>query len=296
MNQQTQAVERENGAIVRMPEKQLTWDFTPEQRRMISNMFLNGATELEAQVLMEIARARRLNPLLRQIHFVKRWDSERWDAVNRKRGCYVWSAQVAIDGLRALAERSGTYDGQDEPDYIYDEEGKLELVKVRIYRKGISRPFVGIAHWREFVQYAKKGEEWVVNSFWKRMPHVMLSKCAEALGIRKGFPDDTSGLYIPEEMGSEESVLLQQGPAEETTPAPATGSNQQTGPAKLPEGKSKLERDLEASLAARAKGAKVNKERPEKEKPALRQVAREAPEGHDEPPPHTEADEPPLGK
>src|SRR5258707_12259077 len=103
MNQQTQAVERENGAIVRMPEKQLTWDFTPEQRRMISNMVLNRATELEAQVLMEIARARRPNPLLRQIHFVKRWDSARWAAVNGKRGCSVSSAPAPIAGLSALA-------------------------------------------------------------------------------------------------------------------------------------------------------------------------------------------------
>lgn len=170
-----------------------TLEFNAEQRQMIRDAFANGATDQEFAVLMEVARARRLNPLTKQIHFVKRWDSEK----NR----WIWSAQISIDGLRAVAERTGVYDGQDEPEFIYDEHKKLTCAKVRIWRKGIARPFVGVAHFSEYVQLRQKDRQ--PTSFWANKPHVMLAKCAEALGIRKGFPEDTSGLYVPEEMGQQ---------------------------------------------------------------------------------------------
>lgn len=164
--------------------------FTPEQESMIRDTFANGASAQEFAVLIEVARARGLNPLLRQIHFVERWDS------NKKR--MVWSCQVSIDGLRAIAQRTGAYDGQDEPEYAYDDKGHLVSAKQKVYRKDWSRPVVGVAYFAEYVQRTKEGKP---TRFWATMPHVMLAKCAEALAFRKAFPEDTSGLYTPEEMG-----------------------------------------------------------------------------------------------
>lgn len=166
--------------------------FTPEQEQMIRDMFLSGAPKEEAAVLLELARVRKLNPITRQIHFVKRWDGV------KKRE--VWSAQVGIDGFRTIAERTGLYDGQDEPEFEYDEKKKLKLCRVRVYRKGWSRPAVGVAHYSEYVQTKKEGGP---NAMWARGEHFMLAKCAEASAFRKAFPEDTGGLYIPEEMGSE---------------------------------------------------------------------------------------------
>lgn len=174
------------GALVRV-EGPL--EFTPEQSQMIRDTFANGATESEFAVLMEVAKARRLNPLLRQIHFVKRWD--------KSKGRDVWSTQTSIDGLRAIAERSAEYDGQDEPEFAYDDRKLLICAKVRVYRKGIARPFVGVAHFAEYVQLTK---DRTPTSFWRDKPHVMLAKCAEALGLRKAFPEDMAGLYVKEEM------------------------------------------------------------------------------------------------
>jgi phage recombination protein Bet len=170
-------------------------EFSDDQRLMIRDMYAKGATDQEFSVLLEIASVRRLNPLLKQIHFVKRWDGK----LKRE----VWAAQVSIDGLRAIAERTGRYDGQDEPEYIY-ENNKLVCAKVKVYRKDWGRPAVGVAHWNEFVQTTKEGGP---TRFWQQMPHVMLAKCAEAAGHRKAFPEDTSGLYIPEEMGQAENTV-----------------------------------------------------------------------------------------
>ena len=168
-------------------------DFSVEQQKMIRDSFASGASPQEFAVLMEVAKARRLNPLLRQIYFVKRWDSQKH--------CEVWSTQISIDGLRAVAERTGKYDGQDEPEYTYVQGGTaLECCKVKVYRKDWARPVVGVAYFKEYAQTKKDGS---LTQFWATKPHVMLAKCAEALGIRKAFPEDTGGLYVAEEMGAE---------------------------------------------------------------------------------------------
>lgn len=171
------------------------FDFSAEQRKMIRDSFANGASDSEFAVLMEVAKARRLNPLMRQIYFVKRWDGQK--------KCEVWSTQISIDGLRAVAERTGLYDGQGEPLYEY-EQGQSDKVPrkctIHVYRKDWSagRSAVGVAYFSEYAQTKRDGG---LTSFWATKPHIMLAKCAEALAIRKAFPEDTSGLYVPEEMG-----------------------------------------------------------------------------------------------
>jgi phage recombination protein Bet len=163
-------------------------EFSAEQTQMIRDSYANGATESEFKVLLEVAKLRRLNPLLRQVHFVSRW--------NKKLNRNVWTAQVSIDGLRAIAERTGKYDGQDEPEFELNAQGRIVSCKVKIYRKDWSRPAVGVAYWAEYVQ--KYNDE--PTKFWADMPHVMIAKCAEAIAIRKAFPEDASDLYVDEEM------------------------------------------------------------------------------------------------
>jgi phage recombination protein Bet len=181
-----------SGAIQRATEAQSF--FTTDQLQMIRTSFLSGASEQEAGVLLELARLRRLNPITRQIHFVKRWDGQK--------RCEVWAAQVGIDGFRAIAERTGLYDGQDEAEFEYDAKGGLKLARVRVYRADWSRPAVGVAHYAEYVQLTKDGKP---THMWGSKVHVMLGKCAEAIALRKAFPEDTSGLSSPEEMPEAEA-------------------------------------------------------------------------------------------
>lgn len=178
----------ESGSIVRMPARE-GLVFTEQQEEMIRANFSTGATKSEFEVLMAIAKARKLNPLLKQVYFVKRKDKK----LNKD----VWSVQVSIDGLRAIAERTGAYDGQDEPEFEYNAEKEIILARVKVYKKGTSRPFVGVARWDEYVQ---KNYDGAPTKFWADMPFTMLGKCAEALAIRKAFPEDSGGLYVAEEM------------------------------------------------------------------------------------------------
>jgi len=187
--------------------------FSEARRRIIVDAFMAGATDAEAAVLWEAAKAYGLDPLKRQIHFVNRWDEQK--------GRKVWSFQVGIDAFRSKAEETGEYDGQDEPEYEHDEDGHLVLARVRVYRKGKGRPSVGVARWSEFAQTTKDGAPVFM---WRKMPYNQLAKCAEAQAFRKGFPEKLGGLYTVDEMGQAENTTERVPPAprieaRDTTPA-----------------------------------------------------------------------------
>jgi len=207
MNDPAQRGGRELATYEAPAPRVATLEFTEDQRQLIRDTFANGCSDAEFAVLMEVARARRLNPLFRQIHFVQRWDSEKHRM--------VWAAQVSIDGLRAIAQRTGLYQGQDEPEFVENPDGTLKLCKVRAWRRDWPRPAVGVAYWAEYVQTTRDKQTGKTRptAMWARMPHVMLAKVAEAIALRKAFPEDMAGLYTGDEMA-------QATPAAPPAPAP----------------------------------------------------------------------------
>ena len=107
--------------------------------------------------------------------------------------------QTSIDGFRVIAERSGNYGGQSEPVFV-EQDGKLISCKVSVFRfHGDLRyeAAVGVAYWDEYCQRTNDGKP---MGLWAKMPHTMLSKVAEALALRKAYPQDLSGLYTGDEM------------------------------------------------------------------------------------------------
>lgn len=168
-------------------------DFTDEDRTIIRTSICPQASDAEFSSLMKVAALKRLNPLTGQIHFVKRKQSVDGQYIDR------WTTQTAIDGFRLIADRTGLYDGQDEPEFEYDKDGLLIKCRVKVYRKDIARPFIGVAFFTEYAQYFN-GK---LGKMWDEKPHVMLAKCAEALGLRKAFPEDLGDLHVPEELGQD---------------------------------------------------------------------------------------------
>lgn len=169
--------------------------FSPAQERIIRRSFLSGATEEEAGVLLEVARLRGLNPITRQIHFVKR---STWNAETRQRED-VWAFQVSIDGLRAIAERTGMLEGSDEPETTADADGQPLISRVRVWRSDRKRPSIGVARFSEYAQTTKDG---ALTKMWREKPFLMLEKCAEALALRKAFPEELSSFVEAAEMES----------------------------------------------------------------------------------------------
>lgn len=155
--------------------------FTKEQVALLARTIAKGATVDELSLFIGRCKQTGLDPFSRQIYFIKSGDRV--------------MIQVSIDGFRVVAERSGKYAGQDEPVFTLTPDGAIEKCSVAVYRFGPSKEryqaAVGVAYMSE---YHKPG------GMWDRMPHTMLAKVAEALALRKAFPQDLSGLYSPEEM------------------------------------------------------------------------------------------------
>ena len=109
--------------------------------------------------------------------------------------------QAGIDYLRSLAEKSGEYFGQDPPVFVWDEKnpGRPLEATVTVYRRIRDEKvkFIATARYRSYVALKKDGSP---TFLWVKAPDVMLSKCAEALALRKAFPVQLGGLYAEEEL------------------------------------------------------------------------------------------------
>lgn len=174
---------------------------TRPQIELIKRTVAKGATDDELRLFIQVCKGANLNPFLRQVHLVKRWDS--------KEGREVGAIQVGIDGFRAVAESSGQYAGNEDPqfegeeDITYDSKAqkgvKLTVPKqatVTVYKllEGQRYGFTATARWSEYYPGPKMGFQWHIR------PYLMLGKCAEALALRKAFPKLLSGMYAAEEM------------------------------------------------------------------------------------------------
>jgi phage recombination protein Bet len=157
-------------------------------------------TEPELMAFLHECQRRKLDPFTRQIYLIGRYD-------NRKRR-KVYRSQTSIDGFRLIARRAADKSGIDysyEDTIWFDEQGKRYEIwlspkppagaKVVVIRNG-SR-FDAVARFGAYVQTDRDGNP---SGQWRGMADVMVAKCAEALALRKAFPEDLGGIYTEEEM------------------------------------------------------------------------------------------------
>lgn len=192
-------------------------DYSPEQMALIRRTVAADTTPDEFNMFVEIAKRAGLDPFRRQLYCLV----YNKDNADKRKVAFI----TGIDGFRAVAARNRDYRPDDEEPVIVTDDAERDpetnphgIVKaiVKAYKlapDGQWFPVVGVAHWQEFAPLkeiwapGEDGKRRPTGRFeidkkgnWFRMPKVMIAKCAEAQALRKGWPEDLSGIYSPEEM------------------------------------------------------------------------------------------------
>lgn len=182
---------------------------TSEQMELAKETVAKGATDAEFHLFVYDCRRRGVHPLDRLIHFTKRGGK--------------YTPVTSIDMFRARAASTKVHMGTDDVIFcgIPGDPGFQATVTVYRLVQGEKCPFTATARMSEYMPESP-------NDFmWKKMPHGQLGKCAEALALRKGFPQELEGLHTFEEM---EQAGPNDGPRDESRKEPQRKSS--TGGAK----------------------------------------------------------------
>jgi phage recombination protein Bet len=188
--------DRPTGALALVDDQQ---EWTSQQQAALVQIGLEAAPAADLSVFLHYCQRTGMDPFTRQIYMIGRWDGQ----AQRKK----YTIQMAIDGFRIIAQRSHQYAGQTEPQWcgldgvwrdVWVDHTKPPVAsRIGVYRAGWPAPTYAVAHFAEFAPTKKDGS---LELMWKRMPANQIAKCAEAAALRKAFPHDLSGIYVPEEM------------------------------------------------------------------------------------------------
>lgn len=126
-----------------------------------------------------------LDPMSRQIYAVYRQG--------------MMSVQTSIDGFRLVAARSGFYGGSDDTTFEPESGTPSKATQVVYLLNPHSFERMPV------VASARMSEYRAGGPMWTSKPFLMLGKCAEALALRKAFPQELSGLYTTDEMDQAEN-------------------------------------------------------------------------------------------
>jgi phage recombination protein Bet len=236
--------------------------FTSEEVAMMREVGIipQECDQTQADYFISFCESKNLNPLLKEVYLTSRWD--------KKKGT-IYIPITGIDGYRIIASRTGDYAGSDDPTY----NGSFSMAEVAkehpdnpitstvtVYKmvQGTRCPFSATARWEEYKP--KEGQDFM----WKKMAYLMLAKVAEALALRKAFPDALAGVYTEDEVyGTTYSVDYAKSQGVVTEPekketqkkedliSPPPKEEQQDEPVKEPT-YSKQEEDFEAGRKSTA--------------------------------------------
>jgi phage recombination protein Bet len=221
-----------------------TAGWSPRQLATIKQTVASDTNDVEFDLFIEYAKAKKLDPFSKQIIAVV---YSKDDPKKRK-----MTIIVTQDGQRVLASRCRDYrPAETEPEFVYKDELKgptnplgIEKCTVKLWKQDNTQawhPVIGWAYWTDYVPIKTSGDafEWVEtgetypdsgrpkkrkqlkagadvsklqalddSGNWAKMPRVMLAKCANMVALRAGWPETFDGVYGEEELDRQRAADL----------------------------------------------------------------------------------------
>lgn len=181
------------------------FELTPAQLDLVWDMN-RGLTRREFDTFIETCHALGLNPFRRQICAIIFGSS-------RTRDRHV-SIVTTIAGLRAIADRTGSYRPDSKPARLtYDEVTRHPkanplgicncLVTPYRFAHGGWHRIAGQVWWNEIAPILRDddGDTYLdTRTPWPNRPRGQIIKCAEAAALRAGWPEGLANVYVEDEV------------------------------------------------------------------------------------------------
>ena len=165
----------------------------------VKNYIAPGATDQEVLYFIELCKAQKLNPFVRDAYLVKYGTQPAQIIVGKDVFLKKAGENPNFNGLKAgivVVDKNGD---------VKEREGSLkvpgdELIGgwCEVYLKNREYPTKCLVSLDEYIQKKKDG---TVNSMWSSKPCTMIRKVAQSQALREAFPNELRGLYEKEEMG-----------------------------------------------------------------------------------------------
>jgi hypothetical protein len=195
-----------------MPEQLTPYQSGRLEVDVLRDQIAPDASNVELEYFAKVCRHLDLDPWADQIVLIGRKQKFKVDGRDTFR--LVHKPQITVAGRRAIAARTGRLRGIAGPEYCgprrLDAAGErlplewLELwdddstppyaARVLVYVDGWDVPANGTAKWVEFKQ---------TSPWWTSGPSHMLGKTAEALALRRAFPEVETAIGLAEGPGAE---------------------------------------------------------------------------------------------
>lgn len=183
-----------SGRELALAAEQTAW--TEQQLAALRHLGVERASAEDLAVFLHVCQRTGLDPFARQIYMIARAGKQ--------------TIQAGIDGLRLVAHRTAERTGDalsiSEPTWCGPDgqwsdvwAGDAPPTAARLTVTRGAGTFAATALWGEYVQLDNRGQ---VTLIWRTRPAGMLAKCAEALALRKAFPQDLAGVRSMEETGA----------------------------------------------------------------------------------------------
>ncbi len=169
--------------------------FNAYQVAALRQLGMTQVTNADLAIFLHQCQRTGLDPFARQIYMIARKGKQ--------------TIQTGIDGARLIARRAAERAGEiysTEGPFWCGNDGQWQDVWLSptppaaakyVVIRGDGR-FTGVARTQAYIPISPRTN--TPSGLWAKMPDTMIAKCAEALALRKAFPQDLSGIYTAEEM------------------------------------------------------------------------------------------------